>query len=79
VEQVGHTPGYVGPGANRLAQLLGRPARVSGGLTRALVATHLLEEEKAESVEKIGGGRSTQPPPGTKLTSLSQWRSHSLL
>jgi hypothetical protein len=39
----------------------GRPARVSGGSARALVATHLHEEEKAELVEKVGDGRSTRP------------------
>jgi hypothetical protein len=44
----------VGPG-------VGWPARVWSGSARALNATRLHEEEKPESVEKVGGGHSTQP------------------
>jgi hypothetical protein len=47
----------VGPGAGWTAQLLGRSARVRGDLARALVATRLHEEEKAESVEAAPPGR----------------------
>jgi hypothetical protein len=39
----------------------GRPARVWGGSTRALVSMRLHKEEKAESVKNVGGGRSTWP------------------
>jgi hypothetical protein len=51
VDQVSQTPGRVGLGASR-------PAKVWGGSAHALVATRLHEEEKPESVEKVGGGRS---------------------
>jgi hypothetical protein len=54
MDQVGQTPGRVGPGA-------GRPSRVWGSSARALVATHLHEEEEPELVENVGGGSSTQP------------------
>jgi hypothetical protein len=61
MEQVGQTPGRVDKGANQLAQLRGQPARVWGGSAQALVVTHLHEEEKPESMEKVGNDRSTRP------------------
>jgi hypothetical protein len=44
---------------------LARPARVLGGLARALVATRLQEKEKPESVEKVDGGRLAGRPTTT--------------
>jgi hypothetical protein len=51
VDQVGQTLGQVALGADRPAQLLGRPTRVCGSSARALIATRLHKEEKPESVE----------------------------
>jgi hypothetical protein len=57
VDQVSQTPGWVGLGAGRRAQLVGWLARVWGGLACGLVATRLHEEEKPESVEATPLGR----------------------
>jgi hypothetical protein len=53
VDQVSQTPGRVGKGDGRLARVWDSSAWV-------LVATRLHEEEKPESVEKVGGGHSTR-------------------
>jgi hypothetical protein len=65
----GLDPDRVGPG-------VGRPARVWGGSARALIATHLNEEEKPESVDAASLGRSAmwldRPATTWRQTDLSK-------
>jgi hypothetical protein len=54
MDRVGQTPGRKGPRAGRLA-------RFYVGLAHGFEDMCLHEEWKVMAVEKVGGGRSTQP------------------
>jgi hypothetical protein len=58
MDQVGQTPGRVGPRAGWPAQLRGWPAKAGADSARAMVGTRL-HEEKAKLVVRVSGGRST--------------------